>query len=58
MGAAAEPERLSADLATWAAGHGADTFVLWPDGEDQEGQVERLASEVAPAVRHAIGATT
>ncbi len=41
-----------------AAEHGADTFVLWPDGEDQEGQVERFAAEVAPAVRDAIGETT
>ncbi len=58
MGAPPEPERFAADLVAWATEHGADTFVLWPDGEDQEGQVERFAAEVAPAVRDAIGDTT
>jgi alkanesulfonate monooxygenase SsuD/methylene tetrahydromethanopterin reductase-like flavin-dependent oxidoreductase (luciferase family) len=56
MGASDDPRRFADDLATWATEHGADTFVLWPDGEDQEGQVERFAAEVAPAVRDAIGA--
>ena len=57
MGGPWEPARLADDLVGWAARHGADTFVLWVEGEDQEGQVERLAAEVAPAVRDAIGAT-
>lgn len=56
-GAPAEPERFSDQLVSWATDHGADTFVLWPDGEDQEGQVERFAAQVAPAVREAMGAT-
>jgi hypothetical protein len=51
----AEAERFTADLVAWATDHGADTFVVWPDGEDQEQQVERLAHEVAPAVREAMG---
>ena len=51
-----EPDRFAAELVTWAAEHGADTFVLWPDGEDLEGQVERFAAQVAPAVREATGA--
>jgi alkanesulfonate monooxygenase SsuD/methylene tetrahydromethanopterin reductase-like flavin-dependent oxidoreductase (luciferase family) len=55
MGAPAEPGRFAAQLVEWATRHGADTFVVWPDGEDQEGQVERLATEVAPAVREAMG---
>lgn len=57
MGAPDDPGRFADLLVTWATEHGADTFVLWPDGEDQEGQVERLGAEVAPAVREAIGAT-
>ncbi|HEX8086682.1 MAG TPA: LLM class flavin-dependent oxidoreductase [Solirubrobacteraceae bacterium] len=56
MGAADDPARLTADLVTWATEHGADTFVLWPDGEGQEAQVERFAAEVAPAVRAALRA--
>ena len=56
MDAPADPQRFAADLVAWAGEHGADTFVLWPDGEDQEGQVERFAAEVAPAVRQAMGA--
>ncbi|HEX2085653.1 MAG TPA: LLM class flavin-dependent oxidoreductase [Solirubrobacteraceae bacterium] len=51
-----EPGRFAEELVRWATDHGADTFVLWPDGEDQEGQVERLAAEVAPAVREGMGA--
>ena len=31
-----------------------DGFVLWPDHEDQLGQTERFASEVAPRVREAL----
>ena len=30
-------------------------FVAWVDGEDQVGQTERFATEVAPAVRDALG---
>jgi alkanesulfonate monooxygenase SsuD/methylene tetrahydromethanopterin reductase-like flavin-dependent oxidoreductase (luciferase family) len=56
MGGADDPARLTDDLVAWATEHGADTFVLWPDGEDQEAQVERFAAEVAPAVREALRA--
>jgi alkanesulfonate monooxygenase SsuD/methylene tetrahydromethanopterin reductase-like flavin-dependent oxidoreductase (luciferase family) len=57
MGASADPARLTDELVGWARSHGVDTFVIWPEGEDQEAQVERLAAEVAPAVREAMGAT-
>lgn len=33
---------------------GMDTFVFWPEGEDRNAQVERFATEVAPAVRAAL----
>ena len=58
MGGVADAARLTSDLVEWASEHGADTFVVWPEGEDQEGQVERLAAEVAPAVREAMGERT
>ncbi len=45
--------RFAETLAGWAGRHGADAFVVWPSGEDLEGQVERLA-----AVRHTLGGDT
>jgi alkanesulfonate monooxygenase SsuD/methylene tetrahydromethanopterin reductase-like flavin-dependent oxidoreductase (luciferase family) len=48
---AGDEERLAETLRSHAARHGVDTFVVWPQGEDLEGQVERLAAVVAPAVR-------
>ena len=34
-----------------------DTFILWPNGPDAEGQITAFAEEVAPAVRAAVGAS-
>ena len=51
--ATAYEDRLADELAGWAAAHGPDTFVVWPSGEDLEGQVERLA-----AVRQALKGST
>jgi len=36
-------DRVAERLAGWAERHGVDTFVLWPDGDDVEGQIERFA---------------
>jgi alkanesulfonate monooxygenase SsuD/methylene tetrahydromethanopterin reductase-like flavin-dependent oxidoreductase (luciferase family) len=41
---AGEEKRLAEQLAGWAERHNADTFVVWPGGEDLEDQVERLAT--------------
>ncbi|MEU7002383.1 LLM class flavin-dependent oxidoreductase [Nonomuraea sp. NPDC046570] len=38
------------ELTDLAVGHGMDSFVLWPEGE-QEGQLRRFAEEVVPEVR-------
>ncbi|TDC62775.1 LLM class flavin-dependent oxidoreductase [Actinomadura sp. GC306] len=38
------------ELTDLAVGSGMDTFILWPEG-DQETQIKRFAEEVAPAVR-------
>ena len=46
---AGDEERLAETLAGWAERHGTDAFVVWPSGDDLEGQVERLAT-----VRHAL----
>ena len=40
-------------LAGWATEIGFDTFVFWPEA-DPRGQLERFASDVAPALRDAI----
>ena len=40
-------------LATWAIEPGVDAFVFWPP-DAGTGMIERLASEVVPAVRLAI----
>ena len=50
-----EADRFAEQLAGWYERHGVDTFVVWPEGDDPEGQVERFATQVAPAVRDAIG---
>jgi hypothetical protein len=55
--AAGDEARMAEQLAGWAERHGADTFILSVDGEDAEGQIERLAGDVAPAVREALGVT-
>ena len=52
---AVDSEDPAAQLANWAERYGVDTFVLWPSGEDQIGQVERLGEEIAPAVRERLG---
>jgi alkanesulfonate monooxygenase SsuD/methylene tetrahydromethanopterin reductase-like flavin-dependent oxidoreductase (luciferase family) len=44
------PEHWVETLSGFASELGFDAFVLWPD-EDVLGQIERFASEVAPAVR-------
>jgi alkanesulfonate monooxygenase SsuD/methylene tetrahydromethanopterin reductase-like flavin-dependent oxidoreductase (luciferase family) len=44
-----------AELASWAAEHGVDTFVFWPSDDDPAAQVETFAADVAPAVREALG---
>ncbi|GAA0593741.1 LLM class flavin-dependent oxidoreductase [Actinomadura livida] len=38
------------ELTDLAVGSGMDTFILWPEG-DQETQIKRFAEEIAPAVR-------
>jgi alkanesulfonate monooxygenase SsuD/methylene tetrahydromethanopterin reductase-like flavin-dependent oxidoreductase (luciferase family) len=43
-------------LSELALRDGVSGFVVWPDGEDVRGQVERLAAEVAPAVRERVRA--
>ena len=50
---AGEEERLAEQLAGWAERHNADTFVVWPSGDDLEHQVERLAL-VRDAVKGAV----
>jgi len=40
-------------LAEWATAIGIDTFVFWPEA-DPRGQLERFATDVAPALREAI----
>jgi alkanesulfonate monooxygenase SsuD/methylene tetrahydromethanopterin reductase-like flavin-dependent oxidoreductase (luciferase family) len=39
-----DEQRFAETLAGWADAHGVDAFVVWPSGEDLEGQVERLAA--------------
>jgi hypothetical protein len=46
-------EHWAETLTRWATGLGLDTFVLWP-GEPSREQVERFASDVAPAVRREV----
>ena len=46
-------ERWIEMLSGWAGDYRVDSFVLWPDGEDLGGQIERFAAEVAPGVRAA-----
>ncbi|GLW10864.1 hypothetical protein Misp01_59920 [Microtetraspora sp. NBRC 13810] len=41
------------ELTDLAVGYGMDTFVLWPDG-DQETQLRRFAEEVVPDVRERV----
>lgn len=41
-------------LARYATELGFDTFVFWPKGDDQAGEIERFATEVAPAVREEV----
>lgn len=41
------------ELTDLAVGHGMDSFVLWPEGE-QEGQLRRFAEEVVPEVRRQV----
>jgi len=41
-------------LAEWSVDPGIDAFIFWPTA-DELAQVERFASEVAPAVREALG---
>jgi alkanesulfonate monooxygenase SsuD/methylene tetrahydromethanopterin reductase-like flavin-dependent oxidoreductase (luciferase family) len=55
MGDLDDPPRLVDDLVRWATELGFDTFVFWPAGEDPVGAQERFVSEVAPAVRAAVG---
>ena len=55
--AAGDEARTAERFAGWAERHGADTFILSVDDEDAEGQIERLAGDVAPAVREALGVT-
>jgi alkanesulfonate monooxygenase SsuD/methylene tetrahydromethanopterin reductase-like flavin-dependent oxidoreductase (luciferase family) len=47
---------LAEQLTTWSSEHNVDTFVLWPQGDDVDRQVDRYISEVAPAVRARAGA--
>jgi alkanesulfonate monooxygenase SsuD/methylene tetrahydromethanopterin reductase-like flavin-dependent oxidoreductase (luciferase family) len=41
---AGEEDRFAASLSAWAEREGVTAFVVWPSGEDLEGQVERLAT--------------
>ena len=47
------PDQWTGELTNLAVVHGFDTFILWADGE---GQLERFAGEVAPAVREQVAA--
>jgi alkanesulfonate monooxygenase SsuD/methylene tetrahydromethanopterin reductase-like flavin-dependent oxidoreductase (luciferase family) len=49
------PERWAETLARWAVEDRVDSFVFWPQESARE-QLERFATEVAPAVRAAAGA--
>ena len=41
-------------LADYATELGFDTFVFWPKGDDEAGEIERFATEVVPAVREEV----
>ncbi|GAA5080759.1 alkanesulfonate monooxygenase SsuD/methylene tetrahydromethanopterin reductase-like flavin-dependent oxidoreductase (luciferase family) [Thermocatellispora tengchongensis] len=47
------PEQWADELTDLALGYGLDTFVLWPEG-DQERQLRRFAEEVVPEVRERV----
>jgi alkanesulfonate monooxygenase SsuD/methylene tetrahydromethanopterin reductase-like flavin-dependent oxidoreductase (luciferase family) len=54
-GLAGPPNAWVDTLATWADRLGLDSFVLWPGDNDAIRQIELYATEVAPAVREALG---